>query len=91
MHATSNSNAQLDLDLGALRLVRDVSDRVERAPQVGNRLLVGAAGQGLGGGALVIGDGAHEPLPRSKCSASSAAIASRRPVHAASSRRPTRA
>ena len=56
----SNSNAQLDLDLGALRLVRDVSDRVERAPQVGNRLLVGAAAAGLGGGALVIGDGAHE-------------------------------
>ena len=56
----ADRHPQLDLDLGALDLVRDVSDGVEGAPQMTDRLLVGAAAQRLGGGALVMRNGARQ-------------------------------
>src|SRR5215470_6486415 len=50
----ANADVHLDLKLGALGLIRDVPDGVERAPEVAERLLARAAPKRRGGGALVV-------------------------------------
>src|SRR5437879_4693439 len=45
----ADADMQLDLELGALGLIRDVPDGVERAPEVGERLLARAAPKCRGG------------------------------------------
>src|SRR5579863_486306 len=56
----ADADVQLDFHLGTLGLIRDVSDGVERAPKVAQRLLVRAAPQRPRGGALVVRDGASK-------------------------------
>jgi hypothetical protein len=52
----SGRDSQIDFDPGALGLVRNVFDPLERAPQMLDCLLICAATQGLRGSALVMGN-----------------------------------
>src|SRR5262245_17339535 len=54
------SNVELDFEFGAVAFVGDIFDRGEGAPEVDDRLLVGAAPQGLGGRTLVVRDRARK-------------------------------
>ena len=60
MKAAPKSNEQFDLDPGALDLVSDRPNGIERPLQMTDCLLVGTAAQGLGGGALMVRDRAHK-------------------------------
>ena len=52
----SERNAQFCFGLRALGFIRNLAYRLERAPQMGDCLLVGTAAQGLVGGALMVRD-----------------------------------
>ena len=84
-------NAQFDFDLGTLDLVSNASNGIERPPQMVDRLFVGAAAQGLGGGALVVRDRARKLVAALKMLRQLGGDRVQLPVQAASSRRPTRA
>src|SRR5262245_40444337 len=56
----SQRDAQFDLDLDALGLVSDVSDGVQRVPEMADRLLIGALPQRFGGSALMVRDRARQ-------------------------------